>query len=96
MTIQSTGVNLKSDGDNLGIGRQLIPEIITPNVANMKKAVIVAFDKFTDIDIFLAWDSLNRVKFRDRDLQVKIVGTEKSPKSACGLDLATHGPVRMQ
>jgi hypothetical protein len=41
----------------------------------MKKAVIVAFDKFTDIDIFLAWDLLNRVKFRDREFQIKIVGT---------------------
>ena len=29
---------------------------------NMKKAVIVTFDNFTDIDIFLAWDLLNRVK----------------------------------
>jgi hypothetical protein len=39
----------------------------------MKKAVIVAFDKFIDIDIFLAWDLLNRVKFRDKEFQVKIV-----------------------
>nr|AIA12739.1 Putative amidotransferase [uncultured bacterium] len=57
----------------------------------MKKAVIVTFDKFTDIDIFLAWDLLNRVKFRDKDFQVKIVGTGVSHKSVCGLDLATHG-----
>jgi len=39
----------------------------------MKKAVIVAFDKFTDIDIFLAWDLLNRVKHRDKEFVVKIV-----------------------
>ena len=57
----------------------------------MKKAVIVTFDKFTDIDIFLAWDLLNRVKFRDREFQVKIVGTEATHKSVCGLDLTTHG-----
>ncbi|MEP6951814.1 MAG: DJ-1/PfpI family protein [Ginsengibacter sp.] len=57
----------------------------------MKKAVIVTFDKFTDIDIFLTWDLLNRVKFRDKDFQVKIVGTQISHKSVCGLDLATHG-----
>ena len=57
----------------------------------MKKAVIVAFDKFTDIDIFLAWDLLNRVKFRDREFQIKIVGTETTHKSVCGLDLKTHG-----
>ena len=59
----------------------------------MKKAVIVAFDNFTDIDIFLAWDLLNRVKLRDKEFQVKIVGTQASHKSSCGLDLATHGLV---
>jgi transcriptional regulator GlxA family with amidase domain len=57
----------------------------------MKKAVIVAFDKFTDIDIFLAWDLLNRVRFRDKDFVVKIVGTEPAHKSVCGIDLKTHG-----
>src|ERR1700709_645838 len=57
----------------------------------MKKAVIVAFDKFTDIDIFLTWDLLNRVKRRDDEFVVKIVGTETSHRSSCGLDLATHG-----
>ena len=57
----------------------------------MKKAVIVAFDKFTDIDIFLAWDLLNRVKLRDSEFQVKIVGTQPTHKSICGLDLTTHG-----
>ncbi|MES3016629.1 MAG: DJ-1/PfpI family protein [Bacteroidota bacterium] len=59
----------------------------------MKKACIVAFDKFTDVDIFLPWDLLNRVKFRDKEFQVKIVGTESSHKSVCGLDLATHGNI---
>jgi transcriptional regulator GlxA family with amidase domain len=57
----------------------------------MKKAVIVTFDKFTDIDIFLAWDLLNRVKYADKDFQVKIVGTKDSHKSIRGLDIATHG-----
>jgi transcriptional regulator GlxA family with amidase domain len=57
----------------------------------MKKAVLVAFDKFTDIDIFLAWDLLNRVKFRDKDFQVKIVGTAPVHISSCGLELKTHG-----
>ena len=59
----------------------------------MKKAVIVAFDKFTDIDIFLTWDLLNRVKRRDEAFEVKIIGTAASHKSSCGLDLATHGPI---
>lgn len=57
----------------------------------MKKAVIVAFDKFTDVDIFLPWDLLNRVKYIDKEFDVKIVGTEKSHKSVCGIDLATQG-----
>lgn len=57
----------------------------------MKKAVIVAFDNFTDIDIFLAWDLLNRVKFSDKEFQVKIVGTEISHKSVCGIDLKIQG-----
>ncbi len=67
---------------------QLLHKIKTQN---MKKAVIVAFDKFTDIDIFLAWDLLNRVKFRDSKFDVKIVGTEEVHKSVSGLDLKTHG-----
>ena len=57
----------------------------------MKKAVIVIFDKFTDVDIFLPWDLLNRVKFRDKTFEVKFVGTAESHKSVCGIDLKTHG-----
>jgi transcriptional regulator GlxA family with amidase domain len=59
----------------------------------MKKAVLVAFDQFTDIDIFLTWDLLNRVKHRDKNFQIKIVGTKASHISVRGLDLATHGVV---
>jgi len=59
----------------------------------MKKAVLVTFDKFTDIDIFFAWDLLNRVKYRDKSFEVKIVGTAASHKSVRGLDVATHGSV---
>lgn len=51
------------------------------------------FDKFTDIDIFLAWDLLNRVKLREKDFQVKIVGTKESHTSVCGIDIAVHGSV---
>lgn len=57
----------------------------------MKKAVIVSFDLFTDIDIFLAWDLLNRIKSFDKDFQVKIVGTESTHTSVCGIKLQTHG-----
>jgi len=59
----------------------------------MKKAVLVTFDKFTDIDIFFAWDLLNRVKYRDKSFEVKIVGTAASHKSVRGLDVATHGSI---
>jgi len=56
----------------------------------MKKAIIITFDQFTDIDVFLAWDLLNRVKFRDPQFEVKIAGTKASHKSVTGIDLATH------
>jgi len=59
----------------------------------MKKAVLVTFDRFTDIDLFLAWDLLNRVKYRDKEFEVKIVGTKASHKSIRGLDIDTHGPI---
>jgi len=59
----------------------------------MKKAVIVAFDKFTDVDVFLPWDLLNRVRLRHKDFQVRIVGTSPTHKSVCGIDLATHGQI---
>ncbi len=57
----------------------------------MKKAVIVAFDKFTDIDVFLAWDLLNRVRHRDKEFVVKIVGSAPVHKSVCGIDLTMQG-----
>ena len=57
----------------------------------MKKAVIVTFEKFTDIDVFLPWDLLNRVKLRDENFEVKIIGTEKTHQSVNGISLATHG-----
>lgn len=57
----------------------------------MKKAVIIAFDNFTDIDVFLPWDLLNRVKIRDKSFEVKIIGTAPLHRSSCGIDVATHG-----
>jgi len=59
----------------------------------MKKAVIVAFDNFTDIDVFMPWDLLNRVRFRQKDFQVKIVGTAASHRSVCGIDLTMQGQI---
>jgi transcriptional regulator GlxA family with amidase domain len=57
------------------------------------KVVIVAFDQFTDIDVFLPWDLLNRVKFRQKDWTVKIVGTKPTHRSICGIDLPVHGDI---
>ena len=59
----------------------------------MKKAVIVAFDKFTDVDVFLPWDLLNRVRFREKDFSVKIVGTNDKHVSVNGIELKTQGNV---
>jgi len=54
------------------------------------KAVIVAFDRFTDVDVFLPWDLLNRVRFRDKDFSVRIVGPSTTHRSVCGLELPMH------
>lgn len=55
------------------------------------KATIVAFDRFTDVDVFLPWDLLNRVRFRDKEFSVKIVGLATTHRSVCGLELPIHG-----
>lgn len=57
------------------------------------KITIVAFDKFTDIDVFLPWDLLNRVKFRYQDWDVKIVGTKPAHRSVCGIELPMQGDI---
>jgi transcriptional regulator GlxA family with amidase domain len=59
----------------------------------MKKITIVAFEKFTDIDVHLAWDLFNRVKFIDPTWSVRIVGTEKIHTSVTGLPLQVHGTI---
>ena len=52
----------------------------------MKTIVLVAFDNFTDIDLFLPWDLFNRVRIRDKEWTVKIVGTapRKVHSMTCG------------
>lgn len=55
------------------------------------KAVIVAFDRFTDVDVFLPWDLLNRVRIRDKGFSVRIVGPGETHKSVAGLELPMHG-----
>ncbi|PCE33994.1 DJ-1/PfpI family protein [Burkholderia ubonensis] len=54
----------------------------------MKHIALVAFDQFTDIDLFLMWDILGRN--RD-DWQVRIVGRHDELRSAHGLSVKTHG-----
>ena len=55
------------------------------------KISIVIFDEFTDIDLFLMWDLLNRV--RVADWEVRIVGDKSHHISTTGLTTATHGSI---
>lgn len=57
---------------------------------------IVAFDGFTDLDVFLPWDLLSRVGqlFGDRiDWSVRLLGTAPTHVSAAGLSIPMHGTV---
>ena len=56
----------------------------------MPKIGIVIFDKFTDIDLWLMWDLLNRVRIPDWD--VRIVGTAATHLSQTGIPVATQAP----
>lgn len=55
----------------------------------MSNVAIVIFDQFTDIDLWLMWDLLNRV--RPDDWSVKILGSAKEHVSVTGIRTATHG-----
>ncbi len=55
------------------------------------KITIVIFDKFTDIDLWLMWDLLNRV--RVADWSVRILGEKDAHISATGISVATHGRI---
>jgi transcriptional regulator GlxA family with amidase domain len=59
----------------------------------MRTATIVVFDQFTDIDVFLPWDLLNRAKRLVPDWQVKLVGTHSTHTSVTGIELAMHGTI---
>ena len=52
---------------------------------------IVAFDDFTDIDVFLPWDILNRVK--QPDWNVQMYGTKETHRSITGLTVPIHSPI---
>ncbi len=53
------------------------------------KIAIIAFDDFTDIDVFFMWDLLNRVKLSD--WQVKLLGDATHHTSVSGLTIPMHG-----
>ena len=55
------------------------------------KTSIIIFDNFTDIDLFLMWDLLNRVPVPE--WSVRILGEKAEHISATGISIATHGPV---
>ena len=55
------------------------------------KIAIIIFDKFTDIDLWLMWDLLNRV--RVENWQVKILGEKNTHISATGISVGTHGRI---
>jgi putative intracellular protease/amidase len=55
------------------------------------KIAIVVFDKFTDVDLWLMWDLLNRV--RAADWSVKILGERETHVSATEMSVATHGRI---
>ena len=53
------------------------------------KIAIVIFDKFTDIDLWLMWDLLNRVRIEN--WSVKILGEGESHVSVTGVPVQTQG-----
>lgn len=61
----------------------------------MKRITIVAFDKFTDIDVFLAWDLFSRLRKVNNNCDVKVVGTKLHHTSVTGIKLGMHGTIEL-
>lgn len=63
----------------------------------MPTIAIIAFDGFTDIDLFMPWDLLNRPLQAGRlppdQWRVRLLGTADQHVSRTGLPVAMHGPV---
>ncbi|MDD1501778.1 DJ-1/PfpI family protein [Lysinibacillus sp. CNPSo 3705] len=59
------------------------------------KIAIVCFDNFTDIDVFLPWDLLNRVRLVGgiSNWEVQLLGTEKTHVSMSGLRIPMTGNI---
>jgi GNAT superfamily N-acetyltransferase/putative intracellular protease/amidase len=47
---------------------------------------LVAFDRFTDVDLFLAWDLLSRVP----EIEVRIAAVSPRIRSSTGIEIAAH------
>jgi transcriptional regulator GlxA family with amidase domain len=59
----------------------------------MKTITIVAFEKYTDIDVFLAWDLFNRFAMKRNEWKIKIVGTASKHTSSTGISLDMQGTI---
>lgn len=62
----------------------------------MTTLAIIVFDGFTDLDVFLHWDLLNRVRFVEParpDWRVLLLGTAQEHRSLSGLTIPTHGHI---
>lgn len=57
----------------------------------MSKIAIVIFDKFTDLDLWMMWDLLNRVRIEG--WEVKILGEKETHLSATNIEVKTSGKV---
>lgn len=55
------------------------------------KISIVAFDDFTDLDLFILWDLLNRVE--SADWQVKLLGDKAAHVSSTDIEVKMHAPL---
>ncbi|CAA9385610.1 MAG: Transcriptional regulator, AraC family [uncultured Pyrinomonadaceae bacterium] len=53
------------------------------------KISIITFDDFTDLDLFILWDLLNRVE--KADWQVKLLGDKAVHTSTTGIEIKMHG-----
>ncbi len=55
------------------------------------KVSIVTFDDFTDLDLFILWDLLNRVELPG--WRVELLGERESHTSSTGVEIKMHGPL---
>lgn len=76
-----------NDGQSKAVPHLLVA-IIYPRSITVKVSII-AFDDFTDLDLFFMWDLLKRVEHPD--WKVQILSDHCCPVSSTGLKTQTHG-----